>query len=35
MINGYRARSGQGKVSFTHLIGYAVVRAIADAVPAT
>ena len=34
MINGYRARSGQGKVSFTHLIGYAIVRAIADAVPA-
>ena len=34
VINGYRARSGQGKVSFTHLIGYAVVRAIADAVPA-
>ncbi|HEX4980417.1 MAG TPA: multifunctional oxoglutarate decarboxylase/oxoglutarate dehydrogenase thiamine pyrophosphate-binding subunit/dihydrolipoyllysine-residue succinyltransferase subunit, partial [Ilumatobacteraceae bacterium] len=34
VINNYRARSGQGKVSFTHLIGYAVVRAIADAVPA-
>jgi multifunctional 2-oxoglutarate metabolism enzyme len=34
VINGYRARSGQGKVSFTHLIGYAIVRAIADAVPA-
>ncbi|MGH9133748.1 MAG: multifunctional oxoglutarate decarboxylase/oxoglutarate dehydrogenase thiamine pyrophosphate-binding subunit/dihydrolipoyllysine-residue succinyltransferase subunit, partial [Ilumatobacteraceae bacterium] len=34
VINGYRARSGLGKVSFTHLIGYAVVRAIADAVPA-
>jgi 2-oxoglutarate dehydrogenase E1 component len=33
VINGYRQRSGQGKVSFTHLIGYAVVRAIADAVP--
>jgi 2-oxoglutarate decarboxylase len=33
VINGYRERSGQGKVSFTHLIGYAVVRAIADAVP--
>jgi 2-oxoglutarate dehydrogenase E1 component len=33
VINGYRGRSGQGKVSFTHLIGYAVVRAIADAVP--
>ncbi|MFZ9628965.1 MAG: multifunctional oxoglutarate decarboxylase/oxoglutarate dehydrogenase thiamine pyrophosphate-binding subunit/dihydrolipoyllysine-residue succinyltransferase subunit [Ilumatobacteraceae bacterium] len=34
VINGYRTRTGQGKVSFTHLIGYAVVRAIADAVPA-
>ena len=34
IVNGYRSRSGQGKVSFTHLIGYAVVRAIADAVPA-
>jgi len=33
VINGYRLRSGQGKVSFTHLIGYAVVRAIADAAP--
>ncbi len=33
VINGYRERSGQGKVSFTHLIGYAVVRAIADHVP--
>ena len=33
VINGYRSRSGTGKVSFTHLIGYAVVRAIADAVP--
>jgi 2-oxoglutarate dehydrogenase E1 component len=33
VINGFRSRSGQGKVSFTHLIGYAVVRAIADAVP--
>ena len=30
VINGYRVRSGQGKVSFTHLIGYAVVRAIAE-----
>ncbi|MFM8268181.1 MAG: multifunctional oxoglutarate decarboxylase/oxoglutarate dehydrogenase thiamine pyrophosphate-binding subunit/dihydrolipoyllysine-residue succinyltransferase subunit [Ilumatobacteraceae bacterium] len=34
VINGYRARSGQSKVSFTHLIGFAVVRAIVDAVPA-
>ena len=33
VINGYRERSGQGKVSFTHLIGYAIVRAIVDAVP--
>jgi 2-oxoglutarate dehydrogenase E1 component len=34
VINGFRSRSGQTKVSFTHLIGYAVVRAIADSVPA-
>ena len=34
VINGFRARSGQTKISFTHLIGWAVVRAIADAVPA-
>ncbi len=33
VINGYLGRKGRGKVSFTHLIGYAVVRAIADAVP--
>ena len=33
VINGYRSRNGLSKVSFTHLIGYAVVRAIADAVP--
>ena len=33
VINGYRTRSGQNKVSFTHVIGYAIVRAIADAVP--
>ncbi|HEY5664913.1 MAG TPA: multifunctional oxoglutarate decarboxylase/oxoglutarate dehydrogenase thiamine pyrophosphate-binding subunit/dihydrolipoyllysine-residue succinyltransferase subunit, partial [Ilumatobacter sp.] len=33
VINGYRSRSGMGKVSFTHLIGYALVKAIADAVP--
>ncbi len=33
VINGYRSRTGQSKVSFTHIIGYAVVRAIADAVP--
>lgn len=33
IINNYRARTGQSKVSFTHIIGYAVVRAIADAMP--
>ncbi|MHB8669249.1 MAG: multifunctional oxoglutarate decarboxylase/oxoglutarate dehydrogenase thiamine pyrophosphate-binding subunit/dihydrolipoyllysine-residue succinyltransferase subunit [Acidimicrobiales bacterium] len=33
VINGYLARTGGGKVSFTHLIGYAVVRAIGS-VPA-
>jgi multifunctional 2-oxoglutarate metabolism enzyme len=33
VINGFRARSGQGKISFTHLIGWAVVRAIADEMP--
>ncbi len=33
VINGFQGRSGKGKVSFTHLIGYAVVRAIADAAP--
>ena len=34
VINGYLGRKGSGKVSFTHLIGYAVVRAIADEVRA-
>ncbi len=34
VINGFRARSGQTKISFTHLIGFAIVRAIADQVPA-
>ena len=34
IINGYLGRKLGGKVSFTHLIGYAVVRAIADTVPA-
>src|SRR5437879_5325162 len=29
VINGYLGRTGQGKVSFTHLIGYAVVKAVA------
>ena len=34
VINGHLRRKFGGKVSYTHLIGYAVVRAIADAVPA-
>ncbi|MGQ0616490.1 MAG: multifunctional oxoglutarate decarboxylase/oxoglutarate dehydrogenase thiamine pyrophosphate-binding subunit/dihydrolipoyllysine-residue succinyltransferase subunit [Acidimicrobiia bacterium] len=34
VVNGYLARTRGGKVSFTHLIGYAVVRAIADTTPA-
>jgi 2-oxoglutarate decarboxylase len=34
VINGHRERTGQPKISFTHLIGYAVVRAIVDGVPA-
>jgi len=34
ILNGYLGRTRGGKVSFTHLIGYAVVRAIADTVPA-
>jgi multifunctional 2-oxoglutarate metabolism enzyme len=34
VINGHRERTGQPKISFTHLIGYAIVRAIVDAVPA-
>ncbi len=33
VINGYLGRTRGGKVSFTHLLGYAVVRAIATAVP--
>jgi 2-oxoglutarate dehydrogenase E1 component len=33
VINGYLGRTGRGKVSFTHLVGYAVVRAIADGMP--
>src|SRR5438552_12029398 len=28
VINGYLGRTGQGKVSFTHLIGYAVLKAV-------
>ena len=34
VINGHLGRKMVRKVSFTHLIGYAVVRAIADTVPA-
>ncbi len=34
IINGHLGRTRGGKISFTHLIGYAVVRAVADAVPA-
>jgi len=34
IINGYLGRSRGGKVSFTHIIGFAVVRAIHEAVPA-
>src|SRR3954454_13580895 len=33
VINGYLGRTRGGKVSFTHIIGYAVVRAVADTVP--
>jgi multifunctional 2-oxoglutarate metabolism enzyme len=32
-INDYRSRHGMSKVSFTHIIAYAIVRAVADAVP--
>ncbi len=34
IINGYLGRKQAGKISFTHIIGYAVVRAIAESVPA-
>ena len=34
IVNGHLGRTRGGKVSFTHIIGYAVVRAIADVVPA-
>ncbi len=34
VLNNHLARIHGGKVSFTHLIGYAIVRAIADSVPA-
>jgi 2-oxoglutarate dehydrogenase E1 component len=33
IINGYLGRTRGGKISFTHLIGYAIVRAVADSVP--
>jgi multifunctional 2-oxoglutarate metabolism enzyme len=33
VVNGYLGRTRGGKVSFTHVIGYAVVRAIADSMP--
>ena len=33
VINGYLGRKHGGKVSFTHIIGYAVVRAVADHLP--
>jgi len=33
VINGYLGRTRGGKVSFTHIIGYAIVRAIAERVP--
>ncbi|MGI9577304.1 MAG: multifunctional oxoglutarate decarboxylase/oxoglutarate dehydrogenase thiamine pyrophosphate-binding subunit/dihydrolipoyllysine-residue succinyltransferase subunit [Microthrixaceae bacterium] len=33
VINGYLGRTRGGKVSFTHLIGYALVKAIAEHVP--
>ncbi|HEX2578496.1 MAG TPA: 2-oxo acid dehydrogenase subunit E2, partial [Aquihabitans sp.] len=33
VINGYLTRTRGGKISFTHLIGYAIVRAVADTVP--
>src|SRR5262245_42227690 len=33
IMNGYLGRTRGGKVSFTHIIGYAVVRAIADTMP--
>jgi multifunctional 2-oxoglutarate metabolism enzyme len=34
VVNGYLGRTRGGKISFTHLIGFAVVRAIREAVPA-
>ncbi|MDW3178421.1 MAG: multifunctional oxoglutarate decarboxylase/oxoglutarate dehydrogenase thiamine pyrophosphate-binding subunit/dihydrolipoyllysine-residue succinyltransferase subunit [Acidimicrobiia bacterium] len=34
IVNGHLGRTRGGKISFTHIIGYAIVRAIADTVPA-
>ncbi len=34
IINGYLGRKQGGRVSFTHIIGYAIVRAIVDEMPA-
>ncbi|MFM8602467.1 MAG: multifunctional oxoglutarate decarboxylase/oxoglutarate dehydrogenase thiamine pyrophosphate-binding subunit/dihydrolipoyllysine-residue succinyltransferase subunit, partial [Actinomycetota bacterium] len=34
VINDYRSRHGLSKVSFTHIIAYAIVKAISEAVPA-
>jgi len=33
IVNGYLGRTRGGKISFTHVIGYALVRAIADHMP--
>jgi multifunctional 2-oxoglutarate metabolism enzyme len=33
VVNGYLGRTRGGKVSFTHIIGYAIVKAIAETVP--
>jgi 2-oxoglutarate dehydrogenase E1 component len=33
IVNGFLGRSGAGKISFTHLIAYAIVRTIADDMP--
>ncbi|MFM9131543.1 MAG: multifunctional oxoglutarate decarboxylase/oxoglutarate dehydrogenase thiamine pyrophosphate-binding subunit/dihydrolipoyllysine-residue succinyltransferase subunit, partial [Actinomycetota bacterium] len=34
VINDYRSRHGLSKVSFTHIIAYAIVKAVAESVPA-
>jgi 2-oxoglutarate decarboxylase len=34
IVNGHLGRTRGGKISFTHIIGYAIVRAIADSMPA-